>query len=263
VATFSFPRLLLPAPDKALLNVVNDLVAAPDGRLILALQIFAPQSFQASPLTGSYATIVSSDGGRSFTEPRPGPGFQTFGHAREGKSLFGLAGARMTMDISRGPRNGWLYLTWLDAAGGFYRVMAAASADGGATWSAPVRVSDDTTSTDQSTPAIAVNDQGVVAISWYDRRADSTDGCYQLFFAASADGAATFSAEQRIDARPTCPLASSREAAVDPSASEYRFKNGGDTQGIVGLPGGAFHLAWIRSGAGEMQLVSTLVTVGI
>ena len=242
------------------MNVVGDLIVAPDGRLIVTLQGFPPESIGQSPLPGSYPTIVSSDGGRTFTEPRPGPAFRLFGHAWEGKSLYGLLGMSMAMDTSAGPRSGWLYLSWLDVIDGSYRVMAAASADGGVSWSKPVRVSDHQTSTDESTLAIAVSGDGIVGISWYDRRADPTDGCYQLFFAASADGAETFSPNQSIDLHPTCPLARSPGAA-DPIASEYRFKNGGDTQGIVGLPGGAFHLAWIQGTAGEMQLWSARVIV--
>jgi hypothetical protein len=257
-ATFSFPRLLLPAPEKSLLNVIGDLLVAPDGRLILTLQTFSPESLGHSPLTGSYPTIVSSDGGRTFTEPRPGPDFRTYGHAREGKSLFGLLGVSMAMDTAAGPRSGRLYLAWLDVIDGFYRVMAASSADGGVSWSKPVRLSDHQTSTDESVPAIAVTGEGIVGISWYDRRADPADGCYQLFFAASADGAETFSPNQRIDSRPTCPLGS---FPGDPIASEYRFKNGGDTQGIAGLPGGAFHLVWIQGTTSEMQLWSVRVVV--
>jgi hypothetical protein len=268
-ATFSFPKLLLPAPEKSLLNVVSDLLVAPDGRLILSLQLFSPESLSHSPLAGSYSTIVSSDGGRTFTEPRPGPAARVYGHAREGKSAYGLGGARMAMDTSTGPRSGRLYLAWLDVIDGFYRVMAASSADDGASWSKPVRVSDHLTSTDESTPAIAVTGNGIVGISWYDRRADPEDGCYQLFFAASADGAETFSPNQRIASRSTCPLATVSGAgrskaprgAADPIDSEYRFKNGGDTQGIVGLPGGAFQLAWIQSDTSEMQLWSVRVVV--
>jgi hypothetical protein len=268
-ATFSFPKLLLPAPEKSLLNVVSDLLVAPDGRLILSLQTFPPESFALSPLAGSYPTIVSSDGGRTFSEPRPGPASRVYGHAWEGKSAYGLGGARMAMDTSTGPRSGRLYLAWLDVIDGYYRVMAASSADGGASWSKPIRVSDHQTSTDESTPAIAVTPEGFVGISWYDRRADPKDGCYQLFFAASADGAETFSPNQRIDSRPTCPLApfpgavrsKTPQRAPDPIASEYRFKNGGDTQGIVGLPGGAFHLVWIQGDTSEMQLWSVRVVV--
>src|SRR5206468_11404156 len=125
--------------------------------------------------------------------------FRTYGHAAEGKSLMGLGGGRLAVDSSGDSRRGWLYLTWLDALDGYHQVMAAASADGGRTWSRPVQVTDSKTKSDQSNPAIAVNDAGVVGISWNDRRGDPTDRCYQLFFAASADGGASFSVNRKVN----------------------------------------------------------------
>ncbi|MEP7013159.1 MAG: sialidase family protein [Acidobacteriota bacterium] len=254
---FSFPRLLLPAPEKELLNIVSALLSLPDGQLVVALQTFAPEGLREPEIAGSYPTIVSSDGGRRFSGPRPGPDVHVFGHAREGKSLLGLGGARLAVDASKGARPRKLYMAWLDVVGGFYRVKVASSPDDGATWSKPVLASPDPSATDQSNVALAVNGEGVVGVSWNDRRADPTDGCYQLYFAASGDGGATFPAEQRVEEKSTCPLA----AGSDPVASEYRFKNGGDTQGLVGLPNGGFHLAWIHGGAGEMQLWSSVLTV--
>jgi hypothetical protein len=271
-ASFGFPKLFLPAPEKELLNVVSDLLVTPDGRLILALQTFGPELDLRAPLLNvSYSTIVSDDGGQRFSEPRPVAEFRTFGHAREGKSLLGLGGGRLTMDTSGGPTRGRLYFAWLDVVDGYYQVMAAASADGGKSWSAPLRVNDNQNAIDQSNPAIAVNDEGVVGISWNDRRGDPSDRCYQLFFAASADGGATFSPNLKVDDRFTCPIGRppspkaagglKADPSVEPVNSEYRFKNGGDTQGIVGLPNGGFHLAWINGGLGEMQLWSTVVVV--
>ncbi len=246
-ATFGFPRLFLPAPELEILNVGSDLLVAPDGRLILALQTFPPTlEAPPSPLSGWYSTIVSEDGGRTFSDPRRIAEFRTFGHAREGKSLLGLGGGRLAMDTSTGPTRGRLYFAWLDVVDGFYQVMVAASADGGRSWSRPLRVNDNTETIDQSNPAIAIDGNGVVGVSWNDRRGDPSDRCYQLFFAASGDGAATFSPNLRADGRFTCPIgtpggppegaAPKPDPSVDPVTSEYRFKNGGDTQGIVGLP---------------------------
>ena len=45
------------------------------------------------------------------------------------------------------------------------------------------------------------------------------------------------------------------------SANGNRFKNGGDTQGLVGLPNGGFHVAWINGASGKMQLWFTSVSV--
>ena len=242
----------------------------PDGKVILVLQTFPPQDLTTPLVTGAYSIIVSESGGRSFSEPRRVADFRTYGHAAEGKSLLAIGGGRLAVDPSGGSTRGRLYLTWLDAVDGYHQVMAAASADGGRTWSHPVQVTDSKIKSDQSNPAIAVNDEGVVGISWNDRRADPTDRCYQLFFAASADGGATFSANRKINDQFTCPIGrpsigseaiATPDLSVDAVQSEYRFKNGGDTQGIVGTARGAFHLAWINGGSGELQLWSTIIAV--
>ena len=138
--------------------------------------------------------------------------------------------------------------------------MAASSSDAGMTWSPAVRLDPDAGATDASVPTVAVDGRGTVGVAWYDRRADPSDGCYQLFFASSSDGGATFSPEAAVDETPTCPLLGSKDAA-DPVSSEYRFKNGRDTMGLVGLPDGGFQIAWIRQGKSEMQLWSTRIKV--
>jgi hypothetical protein len=258
-ASFAFPRLLLPAPDKDLLNIVSDLLVTPDGSVILALEIFDAQRLDAPLLSGRYSIVTSDDGGRTFSEPRQVAVFHQYGHARESQSVKGLGGAHLAVDASPGPRRGTLYMVWLDAGDGHDQVMAASSPDGGGTWSKPVRVNDGSGASNQSNPAIAVDGEGVVGISWNDRRADPTDLCYQPYFAASADGGASFSPNVEVSQDLTCPAGSHAEGT--PLDSDYRYLNGGDTQGIVGLPQGGFHLAWIDGGAGQMQLRSTIVAV--
>jgi hypothetical protein len=257
--TFAFPRLLLPPPERDALNIVSDLLVAAEGRIVLALQTFVPATVRHTLLSGAYSTIVSTDGGRTFAPPRLAAPFRVFGHAREGKSLFALGGARLAADGSQGRHRGRLHLAWLDVVEGDARVMTAFSDDGGGRWSPPVRVSDGATAIDESTPAVAVNDEGTVAVSWYDRRGDPSGACYQPYVAASTDGGATFSANVRLEARPVCPIAEG--SGTDPVQSEYRFKNGGDTHGIVGLPGGRFLVAWIGKGERELQLRATEVAV--
>jgi len=258
-ASFAFPRLLMPAPDKELLHIVSDLLVTPDGRVILALETFDPPPPGAQLLAGRINLVTSDDGGQIFSDPRQMAVIHQYGHARESQSVKGLGGAQLALDASPGARRGTLYAVWLDAADGNYQVMTAASPDGGTTWSRPVRVNDNEGASNQSNPAIAVDGVGVVGVSWNDRRADPTDLCYQPYFAASADGGASFSPNVEVSQELTCPAGSHAEGT--PLDSDYRYLNGGDTQGIVGLPQGGFHLAWINGGAGQMQLWSTIVAV--
>jgi hypothetical protein len=73
---------------------------------------------------------------------------------------------------------GHLYMTYedWDSAAGQFDVKFVQSTDGGATWSAPVKVNDNAESnasdyTDQFQPSIAAGPNGAVAIAFYDRRA--------------------------------------------------------------------------------------------
>jgi hypothetical protein len=267
LATFGAPRLLLPDPTRELLNVPSDVVVTPGGELVVGLQLFAPEMVKAGPLlTGNYATAISN-GGR-LSAPRPGPTFHTFGHRAEEKSAFGYGFARLAIDRSAGPRSGRLYMTFLDVVDGHYRVAASWSADSGEHWTAPVRVDDGTMASDASNPAIAVDGSGVVGVVWNDRRDDPSERCFRTYFAVSTDGGASFSPNQRVSDRFTCPLGAppsdggtriAPDPSIDAIASQYRFKNGGDTQGIVGLPEGGFVLAWIDGGAGELALRATTI----
>lgn len=265
--SFGSPRFLLLPPERELLNVVGDLLVTPAGRPMLVLQTFGRDLDLLAPvLTASYSTMTwRPEGG--FSPPRPIARWHSYGHSNEGKSLFGLGFARVAIDrAGRSESRGRLFATWLDAVEGFYRVMAAYSEDEGQTWSAPIRVDDGSSATDASNPAIAVDGRGIVAITWNDRRGDPTERCYQTYFAASADAGASFSANRLIDRGFTCPIgrpgpSAAPDTTVDAVSSEYRFKNGGDTQGLVGLPEGGFHLAWINGASGEMQLWSTVVRV--
>jgi hypothetical protein len=263
-ASFRFPRVFVPDPDKEFLHVPSDLLVTPEGHLIVALQMFPPQDLRRPLLTAIATTVTSSDGGRSFSDPTHVAEWHTYGHANEGKSLFGLGAGGLALDTSQGPYKGTLYTTWLDNVGDHYQVLVAASADEGKTWSAPVRVDDNRTPTDATNPGLAVDGQGRLAVVWNDRRGDPTDRCYQVSFATSTDGGATFSASRRVADTYSCPigrapvvdstLTPSPDPEIDPVASGYRFKNAGDTQGVVGLPQGGFQLAWINGNSGELQL---------
>lgn len=74
------------------------------------------------------------------------------------------------------------------------------STDYGATWSAPVRVNDDATTTDQWLPAISVDSKtGKVFISWFDSREDPTNNLLTKIYATvSTDGGQTFTSNKPV-----------------------------------------------------------------
>lgn len=258
--SFDFPALMLPPPQTHVLNALSSFELLPDGKVLLMLQVFAPDQVRHEGrlvLVGHYDTLdlTAEEGSRI----RRGPEFHTYGHGWEGKSAFGYGVAHIAVDRSGGSRHGRIYTTYLDLVDGFYRVMASTSVDGGATWTPPVTVSDAKTATDASNPAIAVDGNGSVGVVWNDRSGDPTDRCYRPFFAASFDGGVTFSPGQAISDSPACPVGRSipGHLETDPVESTERFKNGGDTQGIAGI-GQGFEVAWI-GGPGELALWSTRI----
>jgi hypothetical protein len=82
------------------------------------------------------------------------------------------------------PANGQIYVVYDDKGTGSDRadVFFRQSNDGGATWSAAVRVVDDTLGRDQWQPALAVTPNGTkVGVFWYDRRLDPANTLIDRF----------------------------------------------------------------------------------
>ena len=117
------------------------------------------------------------------------------------------------------------------------------SDDGGATWSGPVRVNDDRTTTSQFLPKLSLDSTtGNLAVIWYDSRADlglggpgDTDGVFnndaQLWGSFSTDGGASFARNIQISAG----TSNSRDST---NGIDY-----GDYSGLSFF-GGVAHPAW-------------------
>jgi hypothetical protein len=151
----------------------------------------------------------STDGGATFgatgivTDVTPaGGGFLFQGGFRGFLDLQGLA-----VDTGNGPFGGRVYVSWQDGrnltqpdffadigAYNFSDVLLTRSDDGGATWSAPVRVNNDpiARAVDQYMPAIAVDKRGTVGIFFYDRRDDRRNFLIDVTFARSRNGGDSF-----------------------------------------------------------------------
>ncbi len=145
---------------------------------------------------------VSTDGGATFgtdvtvaaisdiSNPLPGAFFRVF-------SFPALA-----VDRSPAP-NGDLYVVWADelGTGSGPDVVLSRSTDGGATWSPPIRVSDDTNGSYQFMPAIAVGPDGAITVSFLDQRNAPGTTLYDLYAARSMNGGLSFRRNRRISDR--------------------------------------------------------------
>lgn len=240
--SFSAPRLVLPRPDEEVLHVVSDLAVDPDGTLLVPFQAWFLDGIRdGGRLSGHHAILRSEDGGRTYDGPFDVGPYHSFGHARPEQMTKGLGGGRLAVDRSRTASRGRLYLAWSEAVGESLRVVVAASGDGGRTWSHPVPVHSDDGGSSDSNPAIAVNDSGAVAVTWNDRRDDPNDACFRTYASLSTDGGRTFAAGVPLAATSTCP-------------GPGRWAAGGDTQGLVAVPGGDFLAAWIHAPRTTLQL---------
>ncbi len=104
------------------------------------------------------------------------------------------------IDDSSGPYRGRLYVVWADNRNGDPDILLAWSADGGNTWSAPVRVNDDAigNGADQFLPSLAVDDSGAVQVSFLDRRNDPNGLIYAEYLATSTSGGTKFGPNIRV-----------------------------------------------------------------
>jgi hypothetical protein len=114
------------------------------------------------------ATFLSLDGGN---------GDLALTGTRQGTALTGLFRSSKFPEVAVNPVNGNIYVTYNDNPVGADKadVFVVQSTNGGTTWSAPIKVNDDTTTTDQWQPALAVTPAGdKLGIFYYSRQEDPT-----------------------------------------------------------------------------------------
>ena len=143
---------------------------------------------------GAHIAFTSShDGGRSFEPSRnivdvAAPYFEVFQVSR----------ANGFPEIGVDPRpdqGGRLFVIWSDYRNGDIDVFSATSADGGRSWSEPVRVNSDSmhNGNDQFFQWLAVDPQtGAANVIFYDRRGDPGNRETRVTLARSTDGGRSF-----------------------------------------------------------------------
>jgi hypothetical protein len=154
---------------------------------------------------GGFGTMMfakSSDGGTTWSAPKA---MTTIKLAPDtcGCTFYGMLPnttapvanfPALAVDNSTGANSGRLYVSLYSWTGTQMRVGFVTSGDGGTTWSAFKRISSVTAARDQFFPWISVNPNGLVGVSWMDRRNDAANIRYEAFAAFSSNGGVTFSA---------------------------------------------------------------------
>jgi hypothetical protein len=134
----------------------------------------------------------------AFTAERVDLGGRMLFQAGQSPNPAGIAGqANVAVDHSTGPTHGNVYLLASVApttGGDPMDLHLSRSTDGGATWSAPVRVNDDPSSSNwQWFGAHSVAPNGRIDVIWNDTRNTGQANLSQLFYAYSYDAGDTWS----------------------------------------------------------------------
>jgi hypothetical protein len=223
-----------------------------DGALLVPLfahhRLVADQRDEVSLRKGLYWVVRSDDGGLRFGLP------MLITDACTGGA--GIGFPSLAADLSNGARRGRVYAVCHDGfESGPYVIQ---SGDGGDRWSDPVHVpktSPVDAASQRGVSSIAVNPDGIVAVSWHDRGPDTSSKCWDLFVAFSGDGGETFTDAYKVSTKPSCPAAGRNGWAA------ARWPFGGDYTGLAAAADGTFRLFWPDSRGDRYELRTAQVRV--
>jgi len=192
------------------------------------------------------AFIKSTDGGTTWTKPQIINSLQSVGvpNTRTGDII---------PEPAIDPATGRLYVVWQDSRfnGGHYDEIAlATSTDGGATWSAPVRVNE-ATGQPAFTAAVTVNSKGAVGVAYYQFLSQSATALptNYLLKTSGAHGA-TFGA--------AITLKGPFDMTTAPNARGYFV---GDYEGLVAI-GASFRSFFVATNTGHTANRTDVFTTG-
>jgi hypothetical protein len=186
----------------------NQIVVLPNGDLLNVFTQLALGAGSTHPRHDRIVLVRSSDGGRSWSPPTTVARTSVKGVSDPRTGDLVRVGDSFT-DVAVDPRSDThnVYVVWGDARftrNGDQQIALVRSRDGGRTWSAPRDVSSNRR-TQAFVPSVAVNDQGAVAVTYYDFTSDSATSralATDYWFTQSSDRAETWSSRQQVTTRP-------------------------------------------------------------
>ena len=188
-------------------TIGHQIAVLPDGTLVDAFMNFRGSGLQPSSNQAFQAVMISRDAGLHWSQPikisnfvfPPGCGPELVCDPDTGEPV--RAGTDIP-DVAVDPTTGAMYVVWADArfSGGTRTdIVLSRSADGGRTWSSPVKVNRTPVPAAAFNGTVEVSEDGTVGVLYYDFRGNTaapglpTD----VFLAHSHDGGASWS-EQHL-----------------------------------------------------------------
>ncbi|MDX1674014.1 MAG: sialidase family protein [Longimicrobiales bacterium] len=214
-------------------------VVLSDGTLLVAFSDHRTMDGRALDVGARRSwTLRSTDGGGTFTEPL----FIT--DACDGRGGWPM--------LAAGPDDRvWFTCVAPGSAG----ILVFRSDDRGESWRGPVRVDGVGRDAWTRTPTLAVSEDGVLGLAWYDRGAGTEDPCTHVRFTASLDGGESFLPPGRVSTEASCPETRANDWAG------ARFPAGGDYSGLAATGPRAFRVLWSDARDGVYRLRTASVRV--
>lgn len=240
--TWSTPQVIVKFTASNQQTIANQILVDPRSGTLYDFfnYIVPPQN------VGGYnlAFVKSSDGGSTWSSPKIFASLQTV-FVNDPNTGARIRTGDIIPEVAINPQNGQLYAVWQDSRfnGGHYDEIAfSTSSNGGASWSAPLRVNTPS-GRPAFTPQVSVNANGVVGVTYYDFRSLQAGNLTSLptdvWFVSSADGGQTFGNEAH--------LAGPFDMLQAPYAGGFFV---GDYQGLV-PQGLAFQAFYVRGNTGN------------
>lgn len=253
-----------------------------DGSVVVAL---SPDEGPLGEGGRGHVTVMSTDGGKTWGPPAPVPIVSSVrstsppavppqrGILDLRLRVFDWNAFAADTAVHSGYRDR-VYAAWTDLREDRARIVLITSGDRGRSWSAPVAVTPDGASF-QFLPTLATNKNGVLGILYGDTRGfRAEDGRFNMYFAASLDGGASFLSPRRLSSRhSSIETEAHGRPAINHSwpyadsvsvwfiAILTKHPTGGDYLGLAADIDGVFHPMWADSRSGLYQAYTSRVAV--
>jgi hypothetical protein len=281
--TFDNPILKYVPLQRWILGMANSVVLS-DGSVVSLFGILSnlPEFSRnsAHDTRASLNVTISKDGGRTIAEKNQVSTYDMNRGRSEGAVIPWLA-----VDPGSPQFKDRLYVTWSDFRNQRLQVFISYSSDKGKTWSQPMVIDENRGGVDPKqgpdaiNPVVAVNKNGVVAVTWYDRR-DARDNLgWDLRVRASLDGGDTWLPSVKVSDQPTrfggdeewnmranatvsgdAQKSGGRILRIGGSENNFQFTPG-HTSGFDAGADGTFHAVWVDKRTGVAQLWHAPITV--